>query len=229
MSLRLRESGISLSDTVSVMTETAEETAVVAALRGGDEVMFAKLVDQHTPSMLRVARGYVASHEIAEEVVQETWIALVKGIDKFEGRSSLRTWLFSVMINIAKARGVRERRDADAAIAAYTGGTVDPARFRDTGDPYPGHWKPDAVPSPFPDTPEGSVLGKELVGIARRELDKLPERQRIVVAMRDMLGFDSAEVCELLDISTANQRVLLHRGRAAVRQVLEDYLAETAS
>ena len=131
------------------------------------------------------------------------------------------------MINIAKARGLRERRDAGAAIAAYTRGTVDPARFRGGQDPYPGHWRPDEVPAPFPDTPEGSVLGEELVAVARRELDKLPDRQRMVVTLRDMLGFDSSEVCELLEISVANQRVLLHRGRAAVRQVLEDYLRET--
>jgi RNA polymerase sigma-70 factor (ECF subfamily) len=209
------------------MIATVDESTLIAALRDGDEAVFAQLVDKHTPSMLRVARGYVPSHEIAEEVVQETWIALLKGIDKFEGRSSLRTWLFTVMINIAKARGVRERRDADAAIAAYSGGTVDPARFRGSDDPYPGHWLPEETPSPFPDTPEGSVLGNELVAIARRELDKLPERQRMVVTMRDMLGFDSSEVCELLDISMANQRVLLHRGRAAVRQVLEDYLKGT--
>ena len=208
------------------MITTVDEMTLVAALRDRDESAFAQLVDKHTPAMLRVARGYVPNHEIAEEVVQETWIALLKGIDKFEGRSSLRTWLFAVMINIAKARGVRERRDADAAVAAFTGGTVDPARFRGVDDPYPGHWLPDEVPSPFPDTPEGSVLGGELVDVARRELDKLPERQRIVVTMRDMLGFDSSEVVELLGISTANQRVLLHRGRAAVRQVLEDYLAD---
>ena len=210
-----------------MMGTIVDETALIAALREGDEAVFAQLVDQHTPSMLRVARGYVPSREIAEEVVQDTWIALVKGISNFEGRSSLRTWLFAVMINIAKARGLRERRDADAAIAAYTGGTVDPARFRGGQDPYPGHWRPDEVPAPFPDTPEGSVLGEELVAIARRELDQLPERQRMVVMLRDMLGFDSSEVCELLEISVANQRVLLHRGRAAVRQVLEDYLRET--
>ncbi|HEX2283595.1 MAG TPA: sigma-70 family RNA polymerase sigma factor [Mycobacterium sp.] len=208
------------------MIATVDESTLIAALRDGDEAAFARLVDQHTPAMLRVARGYVPSHEVAEEVVQETWIALLKGIDNFEGRSSLRTWLFAVMINIAKARGVRERRDADAAVAAYTGGTVDPARFREAGDPYPGHWKQGEEPSPFPDTPEGSVLGAELVDLARRELDKLPERQRIVVTLRDMLGFDSNEVCELLDISMANQRVLLHRGRAAIRQVLEDYLMD---
>jgi RNA polymerase sigma-70 factor (ECF subfamily) len=210
------------------MTETVDETALIAALRDGDEAAFAQLIDQHAPSMLRVARGYVPSREIAEEVVQETWIALLRGIDNFEGRSSLRTWLFAVMINIAKARGVRERRDADAAIAASTGGTVDPARFRAADDPYPGHWKEGEEPSPFPDTPEGSLLGNELVDVARRELEKLPDRQRVVVTLRDMLGFESGEVCELLDISIANQRVLLHRGRAAVRQVLEDYLKDAS-
>ena len=210
-----------------MITISGDEVALVAALRARDEAAFAALVDLHTPAMLRVARGYVPSREIAEEVVQETWIALLKGIDSFEGRSSLRTWLFTVLINIAKRRGMRERRDSDVAVLAFTGGTVDPSRFRGTDDPYPGHWRPTEVPSAFPDTPEGSVLGDEMIALARRELDKLPERQRAVVTMRDMLGFDSAEVCELLDISVANQRVLLHRGRAAVRQVLEDYLRET--
>jgi RNA polymerase sigma-70 factor (ECF subfamily) len=214
------------SPTPGPAAPAVDETALIAALRNGDEAVFAEVVDRHTPSMLRVARGYVPSLEIAEEVVQETWIALIKGISYFEGRSSLRTWLFTVMINIAKARGMRERRDSDAAIAAFTGGTVDPARFRGSDDPYPGHWLPDEVPSPFPDTPEGSVLGRELVDVARRELDKLPDRQRTVVTLRDMLGFDSSEVCELLDISVANQRVLLHRGRAAMRAALEEYLAD---
>jgi RNA polymerase sigma-70 factor (ECF subfamily) len=210
------------------MTRTAgDEETLVAALKGGDESAFAALVDLHASAMLRVARGYVPSREIAEEVVQEAWIALLKGIGCFEGRSSLRTWLFTVLVNIAKRRGMRERRDADVAVMAFTGGTVDPARFRNADDPYPGHWRPDEVPSPFPDTPEGSVLGDELISLARREIDKLPDRQRVVVTMRDMLGLDSVEVCELLDISVANQRVLLHRGRAAVRQTLEDYLRET--
>ncbi|CAN5298242.1 sigma-70 family RNA polymerase sigma factor [soil metagenome] len=206
---------------------TGDETALVVALRSGDEATFADLVDLHTPAMLRVARGYVRSHEIAEEVVQETWIALLKGIDAFEGRSSLRTWLFTILINLAKRRGVRERRNADLDVLAFTGGTVDPARFRDSADPYPGHWLSDEAPAPFPDTPEGSLLGDELIEITRRGLDTLPERQRVVVTMRDMLDLDSGEVCELLDISVANQRVLLHRGRAALRQVLEDYLRET--
>lgn len=208
------------------MTGTIEdESALIAALRKGDEAVFAQLVDQHTPSLLRVARGYVSSHEIAEEVVQETWIALIKGIAKFEGRSSLRTWLFTVMINIAKARGIRERRDSDTAIAAFTGGTVDPRLFRGPDEEWPGDWKDwKEYPRAFPETPEGSVLADELTAVARAELDRLPDKQRVVVTLRDMLGFDSSEVCELLDISVANQRVLLHRGRAAVRLVLESYL-----
>ena len=209
------------------MTTTAsDETALIAGLRAGDEAVYAELVDRHTPSMLRVARGYVRTNAVAEEVVQEAWIALLKGIAKFEGRSSLRTWLFTVLVNIAKARALRERRNAEVEVMAFTGGSVDPARFRSADDRWPGHWREDASPAPFPDTPEGSVLGDELIAVARAELEKLPERQRIVVTMRDMLGLDSAEVRELLDISVANQRVLLHRGRSAVRQVLEDYLKD---
>ncbi|WP_396899324.1 RNA polymerase sigma factor [Mycolicibacterium sp.] len=204
------------------------ETGLIAALRAGDESAFAALVDLHTPTMLRVARGYVSTHELAEEVVQETWIAVLRGIDRFEGRSALRTWLFTIMVNIAKARGLQERRHADLQVLAASGGTVDPARFREAGDRWPGHWKEHEAPVPFPDTPEGSVLGEELMTVARRELDKLPPRQREVVMMRDVLGLESAEVCDLLEISAANQRVLLHRGRAAVRQALEDYLKEKA-
>lgn len=204
-----------------------DDAALVAALQDGSEAAFVQLVDVHTPAMLRVAGGYVRSREIAEEVVQETWIALLKGVHSFEGRSSLRTWLFTILINIAKTRGIRERRNADIEVLAFTDGTVDPARFRGTDDPYPGHWLPQEVPAPFPDTPEGSVLGDELLALTRRELERLPERQRVVVTMRDLLGMDSDEVCELLDISTANQRVLLHRGRAALRQALEDYVRET--
>lgn len=212
------------SDGVPVTEPGAGEAALVTALRGGDEEAFAALVEQHTPAMLGVARGYVPTHEIAEEVVQETWIALLKGVDRFEGRSSLRTWLFTVTVNIAKTRGIRERRDADVQVLAATGGTVDPARFRDAGDEWAGHWKDHEVPAPFPDTPEGSLLGAELRAVARRELDKLPARQREVVTMRDVLGMEATEVRDLLQITVANQRVLLHRGRAAVRQALEDYM-----
>ncbi len=208
------------------MTGTTDESALIAALRAGDQDAFARLVDEYTPAMLRVACIYVPSHAIAEEVVQETWMALVRGVSQFEGRSSLRTWLFAVMTNIAKNRGIRERRDKEAD-SAYAGATVDPVRFHGSEHAAPGSWK--EPPAAFPDSPEGSVLNQELRGIAQRELDKLPERQRIVVTLRDMLGLDSAEVCELLDITAGNQRILLHRGRAAIRQVLEDYVREDFS
>jgi RNA polymerase sigma-70 factor (ECF subfamily) len=205
-----------------VVTETADESAVIAALRRGDQRAFAQLVDQHTPAMLRVARRYVKSQSSAEDVVQETWIALVRGIEKFEGRSSLKTWLFVVMANIAKARGIGERREQDAVAALGT--IVDPARFYGANDPRAGSWK--EPPASFPDSPEGSVLRGELRALTQRELDKLPEGQRAVVTLRDMLGFDAAEVCDLLDISAANQWVLLHRGRVAIRLVLERYLGD---
>ena len=213
---------------VRMTVSTAGEVSLVAALRRGDEAAFAALVERHTPSMLRVANGYVANREIAEEVVQETWIAFLKGIDRFEGRSSLRTWLFTVMVNIAKARGMRERRDTEVQVLAFTGGTVDPARFREVGEDWAGHWKDQEAPTPFPDTPEGSVLGDELRAVTRREFDRLPVRQREVVTMRDVLGMDAAEVSALLEISAVNQRVLLHRGRAAVRQALEDYVKDSS-
>lgn len=209
-------------------TASEDEGTLIAALRAGDEGAFARLVDWHTPAMLRVARGYVPSREHAEDVVQETWIALLKGLEKFEGRSSLRTWLFTVLVNIAKSRGLNERRHVDTQIKAFTGGTVDPERFRAAGGRLAGHWKATETPTPFPDTPEGSALGSELTAIAQSGLDTLPERQRIVVMLRDMLGLDSDEVCALLDISAANQRVLLHRGRAVIRQTLEDYLREAS-
>lgn len=200
-----------------------DETDLVARLRERDESAFAFLVDRYAPSMLRIARGYVANEHAAEEVVQETWIAVLGGIAGFEGRSSLRTWLFTVLINIAKKRGIRDRRIVETE--HMVGVSVDGDRFRPAQDPqWPHHWKDDRQPGPFPDTPEGSALGRELMELARRELDGLPDRQRIVVTMRDLLGLESAEVCRLLDISLANQRVLLHRGRAAVRQALERYL-----
>jgi RNA polymerase sigma-70 factor, ECF subfamily len=143
----------------------------------------------------------------------------MRGIDGFQGRSSLKTWLFTVMSNIAKARGARERRDREAMTAVAS---VDPARFHGPGELGVGTWK--QPPVAFPTGPEGAVLSSELREVVQGELDKLPERQRAVVTLRDMLEFDSAEVCELLDISVANQRVLLHRGRSAIRQVVEEYV-----
>lgn len=199
---------------------TTDESVLIAALRAGDQQAFAQLVDAYAPAMLRVARGYVSNRQTAEEVVQDTWIALIRGISTFEARSSLKTWLFAVMANIAKARGLRESRDRDHL--ALTGATVDSARFHGPNEPGAGSWK--EAPAAIPDTPEDTVLGRELRVVTQAELDKLPEQQRAVVTLRDMLEFSSTEVCGLLNITPANQRVLLHRGRAAIRSSLDDYV-----
>lgn len=201
------------------MPEPGAAEALVERLRRGDADAFVELVDLHGPSMLRLARDYVPNRQVAEDVVQETWIAVLRGIAGFEGRSSLRTWIFSILINIAKKQGLAERRQADTAVRA---GTVDPGRFRDASDALPGHWK--EPPAPFPETPEGSLLAAELTRIAEQGLSRLPQRQRAVVNLRDVLGFSAEEVSAMLEISAGNQRVLLHRGRAAVRRDLEDYV-----
>ena len=182
-------------------------------LRRGERDAFAALVDRYSPSMLRVARAYVSDAGTAEDVVQETWIAVIRGIGGFEGRSSLKTWIFTILRNIAKTRGVRDRREEEAVIAAAA--TVDSARF----DGRSGAWK--QPPPRFGDSPEDALLSGEFVSMVRRYVDALPTGQRLVVTLRDILGFDAAEVCEHLQITPANQRVLLHRGRAAIRAAME--------
>lgn len=211
------------------MTESPDdEAALIARLRQRDERAFASIVDSYSPAMLRVARSYVRSRELAEDVVQETWIGVIKGLNGFEGRSSLRSWIFTVLINTAKKRGQREHREQLIRHHPATeGGTVDPRRFESTGDQWAGHWRDGAQPHQFPVTPEDSALRRELLAVAREELDRVPQRQRIVVTLRDIVGMESEEVCELLAVTPANQRVLLHRGRAAIRLALENYLKGT--
>jgi RNA polymerase sigma-70 factor (ECF subfamily) len=181
---------------------TTSDRDVVDALRAGDEHAFSQLVDRHRAAMLAVARMHVASREVAEDVVQDTWLAVLKGLDGFEGRSSLRTWLFRVLVNIAKTRGVRDQRTTPV-------GTEVLVRRAD-------------------ETPEYRALSGEALELVRRELDRLPDSQRVVVSLRDLHGLDADEVCALLDLTVANQRVLLHRGRARIRAALADYF-EAAS
>ncbi len=200
---------------------------LVDRLRAGDERAFADLVDRYSPSMLAVARIHVASREVAEDVVQDTWLALLKGIDRFEGRSSIRTWLFRVLVNIAKTRGVREKRSTPVDMHAVDGRpAVSPARFQSVDAQWPGHWV--RYPMPWRESPERSLLSGEALELVRRELARLPEQQRIVVSLRDVDGYDSDEVCALLELTAANQRVLLHRGRARIREALAGYFV-TAS
>jgi RNA polymerase sigma-70 factor (ECF subfamily) len=184
--------------------------------------MFARLLDAWSSGLLRAARAYVATHESAEDVVQETWLAVLRGVDRFEARSSLRTWVYRIMINIAKTRGIRDRRTVPLADLADTP-TVDPARFQGPDEPYPGHWR--TFPQAWPTDVEAQVETGELVARINAAIGDLPHRQRIVITMRDVDGYDADDVCAALEISAANQRVLLHRARAAVRGRLEEYFS----
>jgi RNA polymerase sigma-70 factor, ECF subfamily len=171
--------------------------------------------------MLRVARGYVGSIATAE-VVQETWLAVVRGLDGFEGRSALRTWVLRICANQAKRAGVRESRVQPSGMpTGEPEGTVDPGRFRHAGEEWAGYWTPEGQPSDW--GPEARVLTGEVREVLVEALQQLPERQAQVVALRDVHGLDSAEVAELVGTSEGNVRVLLHRGRAALRERLEDY------
>jgi RNA polymerase sigma-70 factor (ECF subfamily) len=207
------------------VSTTLSDDVLVAGLRAGDETTFAQLLNGWSSSMMRLARSFVSSDASAEEVVQDTWLAVIEGIDGFEGRSSLRTWVYRILVNTAKKRGVRERRTVPWTSLWPAdedhGPTVDPAAFRGAGDPYPGGWA--SPPSAWPST-EGSVLAGEVRATIAAALETLPARQRIVITLRDVVGHTSNEVCEMLELSAANQRVLLHRARATVREILGDYL-----
>lgn len=192
-----------------------EEDGLVDRLRAGDETAFAAVVRAWSPAMLRVARSHVRSDATAEEVVQEAWVGVLRGLRLFEGRASLRTWVFRILVNTARRRG---RGDA-VVMAELAGPVVDPHRFRDADDRYPGGWRETAAPTWW--QPESRVLSAELRAVLARALTELPERQRAVVELRDVHGFAASEVCELLDLTPQNQRVLLHRGRARLRSILE--------
>ena len=197
-----------------------EET--LAALRGGDERVFVELVQQHHALMLRVASRYVRSRAVAEEVVQETWLGVVAGLERFEGRASMKTWIFRILINRAITRAQREERSVPFSSLADDGAgepAVDPDRFRPEGDRYPGGWK--RFPDPLP---EQRLLERETLAMIDAAIGELPDRQQLVIVMRDIEGWSSEEVCASLAISEANQRVLLHRARSKVRNRLESYL-----
>jgi RNA polymerase sigma-70 factor (ECF subfamily) len=178
--------------------------------------------------MIRVARGYVSTGDSAAEVVQDTWLAVIEGIDGFEGRSSVKTWVYRILLNTARRHGARESRTVPVSSLPTTfagGATVDPQRFRSDDEEFPGHWREFPAPWPVPiaPTPEQQTMSNEARSELAAALARLPERQRIVITLRDVEGLTSEEVCEVLDISAANQRVLLHRARAFVRERLEQY------
>ena len=202
------------------------DAALLAALRAGDAGAFESIVRDWSPGLLRAARGYVGTEASAQEAVQETWLAVIAGLDRFEGRSRLRTWVHGILANVARRRGVQDHRALPLSALSGNGPLVDPARFRSPGEEWAGHWRDEAVPERF--GPEASLLGAELRAMLLAALEMLPERQRQVVVLRDVEGLTTPEVAQVLELSEGNVRVLLHRGRMRLRQLLEDYLRERA-
>jgi RNA polymerase sigma-70 factor, ECF subfamily len=198
----------------------------VEALRAGDEEAFVQLVHLHGPTMLRVARLYVSTDAVAEEVLQETWLAVLTGIGRFEHRSSLKTWLFRILTNKAQTRAAKEGRSIPFATLSKELGaaevSVEADRFRGAGERFADHWT--SSPERWTELPEASVLTHETIEIVERAAASLPPAQRAVVTLRDIVGWDAHEVCEVLGITATNQRVLLHRARTKVRKALEQHL-----
>ena len=188
-------------------------------MRAGDERAFAELVEALTPGMLRVARDHVASHAVADEVVQETWLGVLGGLDAFEGRASLKTWIYRILVNQATSRGVRERRTVPFASLAGDDGEGDPLETAE----WPHHWA--TPPARWEASPEASLAHGETLEVVSAAIDTLPPAQRAVIVLHDLEGFASGEIGEILDSSPGNVRVLLHRARARVRERLEAHLA----
>jgi RNA polymerase sigma-70 factor (ECF subfamily) len=204
----------------------AAEAQLLEALRSGDEGAFTALVREYQPSLVRVARMFVSSQAAAEEVAQETWLGVLNGLDRFEGRSSLRTWIFRILTNIAKTKAVRDGRTLPFSAlqdpARVPEAAVDADRFLDSEHArWPGHWA--AKPTPWP---EDALVAAETRERLAEAIEALPATQRAVISLRDIEGWSSEEVRNALDLSETNQRVLLHRARSKVRAALESYLEQ---
>jgi RNA polymerase sigma-70 factor (ECF subfamily) len=209
---------------VQAPTASAGEAEIVARLRAGDEQAFEALLARHYATMLAVAQTYVKTRAVAEEVVQEAWLGVLRSLERFEGRSSLKTWIFAILVNTAKTRAARENRTVP--FASLSGEVdepaVDPERFRGPQDAFPGHWR--SYPGNWAASPDRALEDNETLQVAMRAIAALPPTQRTVIQMRDVEGYSSDEVCATLDVSAANQRVLLHRARSRVRAALERHL-----
>ena len=193
-----------------------EDADLLARLRAGDEGAFVTLVDRYHASMVRLAQTFVPSRAVAEEVVQDTWLGMLRGLDTFEGRASLRTWLFRILVNRARSAGVKEHRSVPVH---WDEPAVDPSRFGPNGawsDP----------PAPWTDEVDDRLSAAGSMELVRRLIDELPPAQRQVITLRDVEGLSSQEVCELLGLSEGNQRVLLHRARSRVRSMLSDEIGK---
>jgi RNA polymerase sigma-70 factor (ECF subfamily) len=200
----------------------AEEKELLSRLRAGDERAFAQIVREWSPVMLRVAGTFVSVHASAEECVQEAWLGVIRGLDRFEGRSRLRTWTIGIVVNIARRRAQRDGRMVSWAPGEdESGPTVDPRRFRAPGEQWAGGWTEQGAPREW--EPEAVLLAGEALDVLADGLAQLPPRQRAVVTLCDVHALSAEEVCSVLDLNAGNLRVLLHRGRARLRQLLEDY------
>jgi RNA polymerase sigma-70 factor (ECF subfamily) len=206
----------------------SHDDVLVAALRARDEDAFAWLLDRYSGSLRRLARAHVSSDAAADEVVSEAWLAVITGIDRFEQRSSLKTWIHRIVLNIARTKGTREHRSVPfsslASEADAAESVVDPDRFRPAGTPGAGSWA--SPPVPWDEEPETSLSAGETLDAVRRAIATLPPGQQMVIILRDLEGWRADEVCNALDLSETNQRVLLHRARSKVRTALEDHFEE---
>ena len=205
------------------LVATADE-ALINGLRKRDQDVVFELVEAWSSSMLHLALVFVQPRAVAEEVVQDTWIAVLEGIERFEGRSTLRTWVFTILTNRAKTRAIRERRSTPFSALAGEGPTVEPDRFLPASDGWASHWAD--PPGPLP--PDELLLASETRKHLAAAIRRLPPAQRAVIALRDVEGWSADEVCNVLELSETNQRVLLHRGRSTVRRALERYLEDTS-
>ena len=212
-----------------VSVASADDLRLVKALQSGNESAFTSLVNMYHSSMLRLAMIFVPSEAIAEEVVQETWMGVLQGLDRFEGRSSLKTWIFRILTNRAKTRAQREGRSVPfSSLFEFTSelheSGIEPERFQGPDQPLPGIWV--SFPRSWDEIPEERILSQETMERIQEAIDTLPIGQREVITLRDIDGCTSEEACDLLGVSEANQRVLLHRARCKVRRALERYFEE---
>jgi RNA polymerase sigma-70 factor, ECF subfamily len=213
-----------LTEETNLAVDQLDELLLLGALRDGDEAALVELVRRYGGALRRLARSLGASEALAEEIVQETWLAALEGLDRFEERSSLKSWIFGILKNQARRRAARERRSvpfSELAAVESDDPVVDPARFQGRDAFWLDHWA--TPPRPWED-PERRLASLEARRLLRSAIGALPGRQRAVVELRDVEGLSSEEVCDLLDLSEGNQRVLLHRGRAGVRSALEGYM-----
>jgi len=207
-----------------VSPAASEEAELVTRLRAGDERSFEDLVARYHSTMLSVARNYVKSRAVAEEVVQDAWVGVLNGLDRFEGRSSLKTWILRIVVNTAMTRGGREARSVpfSALVAEDEDPAVAAERFRGPDDGFPGHWA--GYPIDWRSLPEQALTGRETLEVVKQAIADLPPTQRTVITLRDVQGWGADEVCAALEVSEGNQRVLLHRARSQVRAALERHL-----